>query len=99
MAGGTGEKRQVGGSVGRGRGVFGDSGRACGGAEGLKRFRAPALIEVVFWKGLGLGGIELGRLVEVVGEGFLGDLFCFRAHRPDIEFGLGRPPGGMEEWG
>jgi hypothetical protein len=38
---------------------------------------APGLIEVVFWNGLGFGGIERGALVEVVGEGFLGDLVCF----------------------
>ena len=61
-----------------GGGVFWISGRACGGAEGPEMSGVPGLIEVVFWNGLGLSGIEGGRLVEVVGEGLLGDLVLFR---------------------
>ena len=37
---------------------------------------ALALVEVIVGNGLRLGGIELGALIEVVGEGFLGDLIC-----------------------
>ena len=57
---------------------------AMGGAEGPERSGLPALIEIVFRNGLGLGGVEFGALVEVVGEGFLGDLVCF-------------PTGGLDE--
>jgi hypothetical protein len=41
---------------------------------GPERSGVPALVEVVFRNRLGLGGIELGALVEVVGEGFLDGL-------------------------
>ena len=34
--------------------------------------------------------IELGRLIEVVGEGILGDLFCIRTAWAHGEFGMGR---------
>ena len=44
---------------------------------GPERSGARGLIEVVFMHGFRLGGIELGRWMEVVGEGFLGGLFCF----------------------
>ncbi len=49
--------------------------------------------------GSGSVGSNSGRLVEVVGEGFLGDLVCFRPAGPHGELGLGRSPGGMEERG
>ena len=49
--------------------------------------------------GLGLGGIELGRLVEVVGVGFLGDLVCLSTVGPHVEFGLRRSPGGGDQRG
>jgi hypothetical protein len=42
---------------------------------------------------------QLGGLVEVVGEGFLGDLVCFPTGGPHVELNLGRSPGGMEEGG
>ena len=45
------------------------------GPGGDPRLFSPALIEVVFGKGLGLSGIELRSLIEVVREGLLGDLF------------------------
>ena len=67
-----------------------------------ERSGLPALIEVVFWNRLGLGGIELGALVEVVGEGFLGDLVCLPTAGPlgpHGEVGLGWSPGGVEEGG
>ena len=66
------------------------------------RSGVPALIEVVLRDRLGLGGIELGGLVEVVGEGFLGGLVCLPAvgpHGSHGELGLGWAPGGVEEWG
>ena len=52
----------------------GNSRRASGGAGGSERSGTPALIEVVLREGLGLGGIELRALVEVVGGESLGDL-------------------------
>ena len=58
-----------------------------------------ALIEVVFRNGLGIGGIEVGGLVEVVGEESLGDLVVFPTAGPHGELGLGWSPGGMEERG
>ncbi len=67
-----------------------------------ERSGLPALIEVVFWNRLGLGGIELGALVEVVGEGFPGDLVCLPTAGPQeahFELGLGWSPGGVEERG
>jgi len=59
----------------------------------------PALIEVVFRHGFRLGGIEVGGLVEVVGEESLGDLVVFPTAGPHGKLGLGWAPGGMEEWG
>lgn len=52
--------------------------RACAGAGSGPRLGAPGLAEVVYRKGLGLGGFERGRLVEVVREGFLGGLVLSR---------------------
>ena len=81
---------------------FGNSGCASGGAGGPERSISPALIKVVLGNGLGVGGIELGGLVEVFGERFLGGLVCFptaEPHGPHDELGLGRAPGGVEEGG
>jgi len=75
-----------------GQGRFGDSGRAFGGAGGVERSGAPALIEVVLWNGFRLSGIERGRLVEVVGECILGDLVLFRLAGAYGELGLGWSP-------
>ena len=55
----------------------------------------PGLVEVVFGSGLRLGGIELSGLIEVIWRGPPGDLF--RVGATEIEFSLGRPPGGVEE--
>ena len=52
----------------------------------------PALIEVVLRNGLGIGGIEVGGLVEVVGEQSLGDLVVFSTAGPQGELGLGWSP-------
>ncbi|MCJ7627214.1 MAG: hypothetical protein MUO50_02385, partial [Longimicrobiales bacterium] len=49
----------------------------------------------MFGSGLGIGGIELRRLIEVVLGGTQGDLVPSRAVQ--IESSLGRAPGGMEE--
>ena len=57
--GGVGKGRWGGVSWG-GRGRLGHSGRASGGAGEPERSGAPALIEVVFRNGLGVGGIEPG---------------------------------------
>jgi hypothetical protein len=46
------------------------------GPGGDARLFSPALIEVVFRHGFRLSGIELRALVEVGGEGILGDLVC-----------------------
>jgi hypothetical protein len=73
--------------------------------RGLARLGAPGLVEVVFWNGLGVGGIELGGLVEVVGEGLLDGLVVFPtvgpdgSHGPHGELGLRWSAGRMEEWG
>ena len=64
-----------------------------------ERSGPPTLIEVVFWNRLGFGGIVLGALVEVVGEGFLGGLVFLPTARPHGELGLGWSPGGVEERG
>jgi hypothetical protein len=66
---------------------------------GAERSIPPALIEVLFRHWLGLSGIEPGALIEVVGEGFLGDLLSFPTRVPDTELGLGRSSGGMDEGG
>jgi hypothetical protein len=69
------------------------------GRRGATCLPVWALIEVIVRHGFRLGGIELGRLVEVVGEGSLGGLFCFCTGAPHGELGLGWPPGGMDQWG
>jgi hypothetical protein len=46
--------------------------KLCGVGVG-EELSALALIEVFVGNGLRFGGIELGALIEVVGEGFLGD--------------------------
>ena len=69
------------------------------GPEGCCRLGVAALIEVVFWNRFGLGWIELRGLVEVVGEGFLGGLFCLPTVGPHGEFGLGWAPGRMGQRG
>ena len=87
-----------------GEGRFGNYGRACGGAGGPERSGIPTLIENIVRNRLGLGGVEPGALVEAVGEGSLGGLFClptggFPAGVPQVEIGLRRSPGGMGDWG
>jgi hypothetical protein len=56
------------------------------GGNGLARPTATALrldsTEVVFWHGLGEGGIELGALVEVVGGRIPGQLLLLPHRRP-----------------
>ena len=84
------------------RGVFGESIRASGGTGGPQGSCTAALVEVVFGNRLGVGGIELGGLVEVVGEGFLGGLVWFPTAGPHGlhgELSLGRSPGGVDEGG
>lgn len=71
-------------------------GRASGGAGGRARSGAPGLIEVVFNHGFPLGGIELGRLIEVVGEVPLGGMICFSTGALYVELRLGWFPGGMK---
>lgn len=53
---------------------LGDSGHTSVGAGGNRRLLAPALIETVVRDRVQLSGIERVRLVEAVGEGFLGEL-------------------------
>ena len=78
---------------------MGRGGRAGGGTGGLRRSAGAGLVEVVVGDGVGLSGIEVGTLVEVVGEGFLGDLFSFPTAEIHGKLGLGRSPGWMEERG
>ena len=56
-------------------------------------------MEVVFRNELGLGGIERGALIEVVGEGSLDDLFCFPTGGLHGELGLRGSPGGGDQRG
>ena len=90
---------EEGSGFGCGRGVLGFQGRASGGAEGTQGLRAPALIKVVLGNGLGLGGVEGGSLIEVVGEPLLDDLVSLCLLRTHGELGLGWPSGWMDERG
>jgi hypothetical protein len=95
-------KGTLGGASWGGRRRLGHSGRARGGAGEPERSGVPALIAVDFRNGLGLGGIEVRELVEVVGIEFLGGLLCLATAGPHGfhgELSLGRPPGGMDEGG
>jgi len=67
--------------------------------RGTRRSIPPALIEVVFRDRFGLDGIETGRLIEVVREGFLDGLFCVSACDPHVELSLWWVSGGMDERG
>jgi hypothetical protein len=98
-AGGRGQERWVGRNPGCGGCRPGVSGRASGGVGQPERSGAPARIEIILRHGLRLGGIKLGRLVEVVGEGLLGGLLCFPTDASQVELGLGRPPGGVDQRG
>ena len=85
-----------------GKGVFESVRQASGlapGASEPEELPFRVLVEVVYGSGLGLGGIEFGRLVEVVGEGFLGDLVVLPTAGSHGELGLRRPPDGMKERG
>ena len=78
------------------------AGRACGGTGESEGSGLPGLIEVIFRDRLGVGGIERGGLVEVVGEGCLGGLVVVPPVGPDEsrgELSLGRSPGGVDEGG
>ena len=68
-------------------------------ASGSEELPSLVLIEGALRHGFRLGGIELGRLVEVVGEKTLGGLLLFPGAEIHGEFGLGRSPGGMKERG
>jgi hypothetical protein len=57
------------------------------------------LIEIVFRHGLRVGGLEFGGLVQVVRGVFLCESFVFGRRGVHGEFGLGWPPGGMDERG
>jgi hypothetical protein len=54
-------------------------------------FRNPSwkMLLTAVGNGLGLSGIELGRLVEVVGEGFPGDLYWLSTGGADPPNGSG----------
>jgi len=72
-------------------------GRASGGVSG--RLPVPGLVEVVVRDGLGIDGVVLGALVDaVLGHGRV-HLFTplLGMKLVEVEFGLGRPPGRMEE--
>lgn len=60
---------------------------------------AQALMGIVFRNGLGVGRVESGALVEVVGEDFPGGLVVFATVELHVEFGLRWAPGGMGERG
>jgi hypothetical protein len=120
---GRGQERYEEEHLGCGRQGEWFSERTSGGADRPQGSGSAALIEVVFRKGLGVGGIEPGGpgdslatervsrrlagaqrrqpggLVEVVGEGLLGDLFCLPTVGPHGELGLGWAPGGVDQRG
>jgi len=100
---GRGQERQVGWVFGWGGGGLRVFGRTSGGGAGEPQGSGiAALIEVVFRNRLGLGGIELRALVEVVGKGFPGGLVVFPTVGPDGSHGelsLGWASGGMDERG
>ena len=73
------------------------AGRAFGGGRLGWELPASGLVEVVVRGGFRLGGIELGGLIEVAWEGFLGDLLCFDYTEAHVELSLRRPPCGMKE--
>ncbi len=70
--------------------------RARGGSGDEGRSVAEAVVEVVVRNGVGLGGIELGCLIEVVRGEVLGDLVGVGDTEREGELGLGRPPCGVE---
>ncbi|MFH1765897.1 MAG: hypothetical protein ABIF09_17050, partial [Gemmatimonadota bacterium] len=74
-------------------------GCAWGGAGEPEGLPALGLVEVILGNGVGLGGIEVEGLVEVVGERFLGGLFYFPTGGAHVELGLGRSPGWMDKRG
>ena len=81
------------------RGLVGPGGRARGGAGGEGRLGASGLIEVVVRDGVGLGGVMVRRLIEVVRGGLLGDLVGVGGAELEGELSLGRRPCGVEPWG
>jgi hypothetical protein len=105
-ADGRGQERYEEETVGCGRQAGWCSGRTSGGADGPQGSGIAALIEVVVRDRFRFSGIELGALVEVVGEGFLGDLFCLPTDLfclptagPHGELGLGWAPSGVDQRG
>ena len=64
-----------------------------------RKVSPPARLEAVLRNRLGVGRIEHGGLVEVVGEGLPGDLVCSPTVGPHGEFYLGRSLGGLDHRG
>jgi hypothetical protein len=60
------------------------------------RLIAAGLIEVVVRDGVGLGGVVVRGLIEVVRGEVLGDLVGVGGTEREGELGLGRPPCGVE---
>lgn len=75
--GGVGQEVEEGSGFGGRRGGFGFDGWASGGAGDAEELPTLALVEVVVGDGLRVRGVEVGGLVEVVGERFLGGLFWY----------------------
>ncbi len=73
---------------------MGPGGRARGGSGGEGRSGASGLIEVVVRDGVGLGGVRVRSLIEVVRGVLLDDLVGVVGAELEGEFGLGRSPGG-----
>ena len=72
----------------RAGGVFrGVAGCASGGAGAGEGLPASALIAVVLGNGLGIGGIEVGGLIEVVREPLLDGLVALCLLRAHVELG------------
>ena len=64
------------------------------GRSGGRVLPGPTLVEVVVGDGLGVGGIEIWGLVEVVWSGTQADLFCFGTAEIEVEAVWGGPRAG-----
>ena len=69
------------------------------GRSGGRVLPGPTLVEVVVGDGLGVGGIELWGLVEVVWSGTQGDLLCFGIAETEVEAVWGGPRAGWSRGG
>jgi hypothetical protein len=70
----------------------------CWPGTGHRRTLRAAEIEVFLRDGFRLKGIVYWTLIELLGKPALDGLFLFKNLRLQIEFDLGWPSGGMDQW-